>query len=382
MEYSEIFIPPGAHLQSYSSGGSSELVGNNIKFGVKGFDWEWLKDFKVALVGLRMGGSPNSFTALRESFYSLYMPQKSVSIIDLGDIEMESGATVSNGERVEYVLNKLLSVGIFPVVFAENMNSSIFLYGALKQSRKETNVSFILPHANMGDSKQPLSSANILAYMLADYGRELSALSLLGCQSYLTSSKDLLELQKYYCEVLRLGAIRDNERMAEPLLRDANLLCFSANAVRQSDASAANNPSPNGFYAEEACRLFRFAGFSEELKACYLGGFNCLNDIHKQTSNLLAQLIWHAIEGVANRVGEHPLLDLKSCRRLQVDLGTQDQQLVFYQGKITDRWWMEVPVGDSENKHLIACLKEDYEKASHFEIPDRWLWFLKKYALS
>ncbi|MDR2937489.1 MAG: hypothetical protein LBU92_00940 [Prevotellaceae bacterium] len=373
MEYSEIFIPVPSHLQTANAAQSAERMGNAMKFGVKGFEWEWLSGFKIALVGLRKSGAPNSFSALREELYALFAPQKNVPIIDLGDVEL----TDSVGEKVAYALQRIFAEGVFPIVFSENMHNAEWVYNAVKAQHKNVAATFVLPHANVGSVHEPLCNENLLAHLMADYGRELSTLNLLGYQNYLTSPTDVKMLNKQYCELLRLGAIRDSILCAEPLLRDADLLCAGLNAVRQCDAPAAVEASPNGLYAEEMCRLLRYASFSDKLKACYLGSFNLANDnAQRQTAKLAAQLIWHVAEGFAYRVGDEPAKS-RMCRRLRVQMG-RGQHILFYQSKATDRWWMSVPVDGTANELAIPCLRDDYDRAAHGEIPDRWLWFYKK----
>jgi len=125
--------------------------------------------------------------------------------------------------------------------------------------------------------------------------------------------------------------------------------------------------------------LLRYASFSDKLKACCLGGFNLANDVQRQTAKLTAQLIWHVVEGIACRVGDVPTKP-RMCRKLQVHMG-KEQHILFYQSKITDRWWMAVPVDGTQQERIVPCLREDYDRAAHGEIPDRWLWFYKKYAV-
>jgi hypothetical protein len=187
-------------------------------------------------------------------------------------------------------------------------------------------------------------------------------------------------LEKNYCETLRLSTVRSDIQCAEAVLRNATLLCASMNAVRHSDAPAASQPSPNGLYTEEMCRLLRFAAFSNELKACFVGGFNFANDERGQTAMLTAQMLWHVIEGIASRVKEHPLAPKSNCRCVQVEMGKENQQIVFYQGKISQRWWMEIPTAEEAPKCIIACTQSDYEQAAHGEVPDRWLFFLNKFC--
>jgi arginase family enzyme len=378
MEYSDIFIPVNEHLQHFQKVTPATNV-NDIKFAVRGFDWEWLSDFKIGLVGLRSSGVPNCFNLLRESFYSLYLPQK-ISVIDLGDIEIAGGSIEENTERTAFALQQILLYGTFPLVFAENMRYSYWLYEALKIEHCPMSATYILSTGNVGAASEPLSETNFVAHTFADLMRELSHLSILAYQNYLTNFNDIQLLEKNYCETMRLSAVRSDMNRAESVLRDATMLCVSVGAVRQSDAPAVLSPSPNGLYTEEMCRLLRFASFSSELKAAFVGGFCLANDIRSQTAMLAAQMLWHIIEGISNRVKEHPLDAKPNCSCVQVEMGSENQQIVFYQGKKTQRWWMEVPAGAGAPKRIIACTHADYEQAAHGEVPDRWLWFLKKFA--
>jgi hypothetical protein len=380
LEYSDIFIPVAEHLQTSGAAKLSERWGSRIKYGVKGFDWDWLGDFKVALVGLRKHGAPNSFVALREELYALFAHGKSAPVIDLGDIEVAlPGGGNASGEKATCALHKLVAAGIFPIVFGENILKSSSVYDAVKAHRKDVTATFILPSASLGNAQEPLSGSNVLAHFMVDYGRELETLNVLACQTYLTSPADMQRLGDLYCELLRVGVIRENIMHAEPLLRDADVLCAGVNAVRQCDAPAAVDPSPNGLYAEEMCHLLRLAAFSDKLKACYIGNFNLANDSQRQTAKLIAQLIWYIADGFACRVNDDPA-EPKTCRRLQIEMGGKDQQFVFYQSKITDRWWMAVPVDKSATVRIVPCEQSDYQKALRLEIPDRWLWFYKKFA--
>ncbi|MGL4363673.1 MAG: hypothetical protein ACRCSB_00535 [Bacteroidales bacterium] len=352
---------------------SAEKINNHLKFALHGFEWEWLSKFKIALVGLRKIGAPNSFSTLRETLYSLYSPAKTPAFIDLGDIEI---STKSNNEKIIFALQKTLLQGVLPIVICENMHASILVYEALKSLEKKNATSFILPHANLGDATQPLSDTSILAHLMCDYERELETLNVIGYQNYLTSSSDVQELQSRYCELLRLSAIRDNPFLAEPLLRQSHMTALSLNAIRGSDAPATYHPQPNGLYAEEACRLMRISALSNQLRATYIGGFSLSTDVHGITASLLAQIIWHIIEGQVLKVEESPNKE-NSCRKIQVQVG-RGQKIVFYQGKITQRWWMEIPITQSSTTYLLPCLSDDYTQAAHGEIPLRWLWHYKK----
>jgi formiminoglutamase len=377
LEYTDIFLPVPAHLQHHAAALAPECWGNATKHGVRGFDWDWAATFNEALVGVRLPGMPNSVAAFREELYSLDIPDRPLQILDLGDIELDPASASSTHETLAYALQMLLARGVFPIVLGENMSSCVGVYEAVKAHRKSLAAALILPSATLGNAQEPLADGNLSAHLLADYGRELETFNLLGYQGYLSAPTDLRSLAERYCECLRLGASRDNIMQAEPLLRDADVLAASVSAIRQSDAPAAAEHSPNGLYAEEMCRLLQFAAASDKLLAAYLGGFSLTDDPYRQTTKLLAQLVWHIADGLAHRTGDDPAAG-RSCRKWRVELGRKGQQLLFYQGKASDKWWMRIPETETSPERIIPCLKEDYDKTLRMEIPDRWLWYYKK----
>jgi hypothetical protein len=54
-----------------------------------------------------------------------------------------------------------------------------------------------------------------------------------------------------------------------------------------------------------------------------------------------------------------------------------DKALVFLKHKISNRWWIEIPLLDGEPKYF-ACSEKEYELASKNEIPGLWLKYIQK----
>ena len=71
---------------------------------------------------------------------------------------------------------------------------------------------------------------------------------------------------KQKSELMRIGDVRKDIHLTEPLFRDSDVAIFDISAVRQSDAPGTICPSPNGFYGEEICLLARYAGISDNMK--------------------------------------------------------------------------------------------------------------------
>jgi len=191
-------------------------------------------------------------------------------------------------------------------------------------------------------------------------------------------------MEKLFFDVHRLGNLSGQIAYAEPVIRNANMVSFDVNAIRSSDAMASANATPNGFYAEEACQLCRYAGFNDKLTSIGFYEFNPAYDNNGQTAMLLAQMVWYFIDGVYNRKKDFPLNPKSQYLIYKTSLKHDEHELVFVKSKKTDRWWMQVPypTGGSKNErsHLVPCSYDDYKIAISGEMPDLWWRTYQKLA--
>jgi hypothetical protein len=198
----------------------------------------------------------------------------------------------------------------------------------------------------------------------------------LGYQVYFTSQDSLRVMDKLYFDVHRLGELSGNIAVAEPVIRNANMISFDMSAIRSSDALGNANAGPNGFNGAEACQIARYAGFNDKLSSIGFYEFNPAYDNNGQTALLLAQMIWYFIDGVYNRKRDFPLNPKSQYIIYKTNLKHGDHELAFVKSKKSDRWWMQVPypAGGSPNErfHLVPCLYEDYKTAVSGEMPDLW----------
>jgi len=198
--------------------------------------------------------------------------------------------------------------------------------------------------------------------------------SLMGHQTYLSDPDEFKQIQKAGGELFRLGSVRENLEEVEPILRDSDLLLLNIRSIQMSDAPAVSNGTPNGFSAEEACQIMRYAGLSDQTSAIGIFGFDPSNDIHGQSAQLIAQMLWCAIDGFYNRKKDYPMLNKKDFIRYTTYFDNEEQKIVFLKSRKSDRWWMEVPVmGQNKQINLVPCSYADYESACQEEIPERWI---------
>ena len=231
-------------------------------------------------------------------------------------------------------------------------------------------VSVVAPSANV-KTQEP--------YKTILENSHLDLFSVIGFQTYNTSSNDITWLQEHYYETLRLGAFRENFALAEPLLRESNHVFFDLNALRACDAPEIRQPSPNGLYAEEMCQLATFAGRAPKLKTFRLFGYIPTLSPHTLVAQIAAQVLWHLLEGIAvhhqfnipNTINTH-------IKKIIVDMGENGQALEFLNDTLTQHWWLQIPITNGEYRY-VACLREDYECACNREVPARWLQYFQKF---
>ena len=163
-------------------------------------------------------------------------------------------------------------------------------------------------------------------------------------------------------------------------MRDADVVSIDIGCVRQSEAPANNNASPNGFYGEDICAIARYAGISDKVTSFGIYEYNSKLDSNYQTASLIAQMIWYFIEGVNARAKDYPFVTKENYQKFTVLL-SDDDPINFYKSDKSGRWWMEINL-ISNNKHkrhaLIPCNYRDYEQALKQKMPDRWFKALQK----
>lgn len=227
-------------------------------------------------------------------------------------------------------------------------------------------------------------SGNSNAGLLSHFAEDplVGSFSILGFQSYRFDPKLLTTLQHRYFEDMRLGALRDDITLCEPMLRECNCAFIDMRSVRYSDYPYSNEANPNGMYAEELCTVARYIGMAVEPHSIFIYGEESLTDGITICNRLTAEVIWHICEGIASNIPETPENEEsdENFQKKIVSLGDNGQNISFTTSCNTGRWWMEIPDKEGRNR-LVPCSSNDYRMACSGEIPLKWLFFYQKYSL-
>jgi formiminoglutamase len=360
-DHSETDAPEGTFLHKHVS-----FIQDDTSFSSK------LK-YDVALLGVPDNENSKTFEAagqIKKKLYELVPLSSALNIIDLGNIK--PGHTYTDTcyaiREVTVFINQL-DVIVLLIGGTSKFNMGSFL--ASEKMNSPVNMVTIDSVINRG--KIPLLAMPDLNLEHPEDITSLFNYINIGYQSYFVDKKLLNFIDDSYYEAYRLGYVRANLKEMEPVLRDANLISFSLNAVKHSDAPGTKFSSPNGLYGDEACQLAFYAGHSNRIKSFGLFDVAYEIDFHSITAMLAAQIIWYFLEGLSNAIFEEPDTTPENFTKFLIHLSESDQHIAFYRSNLTNRWWMEISYPDNNRNLLLSCSEADYELACQQDIPDRWL---------
>ncbi len=339
-----------------------------------------LEKAQVVILGIEedrnsvVRGSAEAPDAIRKQLYSLNRIDSRFKILDLGNIPAGKNENDSYF-ALKDVCESLIRLDKTVIILG---GSQDLTFGITK-AFEDTTFSLINvdPRIDFIKGAKKINSENYLNFIF-EKSDNLFSHSTLAYQNYFTDALEIDQVSSHLSESKRLGQVRYNILEIEPFLRQADILSFDLNAVRQMEAPGQYFASPNGLYAEEACQLSRYAGLSEQMKVA--GFFNLIPALDHQnvSSKLMAQIIWHFLEGVHSRANEVPPGKDDEFNHFMVDLEDIDLPITFYQSRKTGRWWMQITDEQQTFEELIPCTREDYELTARNEIPDRWWRNIRK----
>lgn len=375
------------HTPHYSNAEGAQRLADRIE--VHRFDHQPdLEGVRAVIMGIPDGrgsgdneGCSEAAQAIREWLYRLTPHRGWETVVDLGNLR--TGITSADtAAAVRTVTEECLSMGIIPIVIGGGQDLTVPMYEALGILGKPTNVVAIDSRLDFGADPDNRTASNYLNDVILHEPNYLFDFINIGHQGYLTDPDTLELLDQLQFEAIRLGEVIGNPASMEPILRDADLISMDASSIRAADHPAHDAAGPNGIDAMTACAIGRYAGMSDRLKAIGLFEHNPDLDDRGRGAHLMAQVIWHILEGIFSQKADYPKCNLEEYTRYTVDLDDVKHQIVFLKSPRSDRWWMEIPIpgrGNHIKKYYhAACSYDTYLEAASGKIPDRWWRVLQK----
>lgn len=367
-------------LNNYRDGQLGHLITTQV---------ENIEDFDIVLFDVEEDrGSINNkgcgagANEIRKYLYELFQADYTLKIADLGTIK--AGNLVTDTYfAIKECIDHCIKKNVVPIIIGGSQDLLYANYLAYTNQEQTVNLVSIDSRFALGETDDQINSNNVFSKIILHQPNVLFNFSNLAYQTYLVNQKELKLLDELFFDGLRLGAIKEDIRKAEPIIRNADFINFNLSAIAQPFAPANKNASPNGLTGEQACQLSRYAGMSDKLSSFGIFEYNPSIEDNGLTPHLIAQMIWYFMDGYYNRKKDFPACNKKEYTKYTVTIEDGNQELVFYKSPKSDRWWMEVPYHfnllKKYSRHLmLPCSYEDYLTALENEIPERWFQTFKK----
>lgn len=364
------FFEPGSIQWKYS-------LGKEIEKTTLALSPENIYQLDVAIIGIPFDSSNDhnlteTIDSIRKEIYLLAKPNNLANVADFGNIKT-AGSLKANLQALRDITEYFNELKIVTVVIGGSQDLTIGICEAYKTDAYFS-LTCIDAFLDIKKGKESLNSSNYLSYIFKNQPH-LFQFNLVGFQSHFVANEYLSKITAINQHV-RLGLVRENILLTEPVFRNSDVISFDLGAVIHSEAPGSRNFLPNGLRSEEACQLAKYAGINNRVKVFGLFEIQPENDINNITLKLSAQIIWYFLEGISNRIQELPGIN-KDFIVYQVEVKNVDKPLVFLKNTISNRWWLEVPLMYGEPKYF-ACSEKEYNLASNNEIPGLWLKYIQK----
>jgi hypothetical protein len=153
---------------------------------------------------------------------------------------------------------------------------------------------------------------------------------------------------------VRLSDLREDLSLAEPCIRDSDVMIFNCDSLSAAEAGYLTGMSGSGLTVIEACQLFRYAGAAQSLFSAGIYGYSQDQDDSGMMGNAIAQMIWYLLEGSTLR--EDP--EKTQLTQYHVQSKDHEHALLFFKSELSGRWWIENKTG-----RKVPCSYQDYRKA-------------------
>ncbi len=389
MEISMFLEPVPVNCFDDTSYQGKNTLGNTFDIYRDKDSFPELENVQLVLLGIKEDrgstdnkGCSDGTDEVRQALYPLFNHWKDLKIADIGDIY--PGKEISDTYyAVNQVLSELMKHHVVPIIIGGSQDMTYPMFQVHEALGKLVNITAIDPVFDLGNDETALNSSTYLSRIILHEPNFLFNFTNIGYQTYYVDNDSIELMKQLLFDVYRLGNIKSNIELSEPLIRNANIVSFDMRAIRAADAPGVRNASPNGFDGEEACRMTRYAGLNSKLSSIGFFEYNPHFDENNRTASLMAEMIWYFIEGFSNRQDDFPSLESSDFRHYNVQLADGKETILFLCHKITGRWWIDLSFMRAddpryERHHFIPCSKEDYDQAMRDELPDKWWQFYQK----
>lgn len=344
-----------------------EKIGGQIKKHTQENGFPDLDEVKIAL--FTIDDLEFSSHYFRHHFYNLYPSiHWNHSIADLGILPFTNISETN--EQIKEITNKLISKGITPLILGKHQELTYGMYRAYDNLEQQVNLVCIDALFDFGNAENFISQESYMTQILTETPSNLHHFANLGYQTYYNPKEATQMLDKMKFEYHRLGEVANKLELAEPILRNADLISLDMSSIEACNLGIEDG-YPNGFSNREICAIARYVGLGIQISS-----FGIFEIPHTQrATHLLAQIVWYFIEGQNFQLKEYPSLSNKNFTKYIVMID-ENLTIEFFQSNLSGRWWI-LPEKSSKGIGMLPCNESDYIEACNKKIPNRWVYLYR-----
>ncbi|MDP2060193.1 MAG: arginase family protein, partial [Flavobacteriaceae bacterium] len=219
----------------------NQALGKTVRFHTDNESPFDLSNIRLALLSIKDKYDKKTnvdFSKIREQFYSLFPGNWDHAIADLGTV-----VAAENFEHTNYLLQNTLEVliknNIIPIILGGSQKYAYSNYRAYESLEHLVNVVNIDHRFDLGNASIPIEGHSFAGKMVVEKPIILFNYANLGYQSYLNPIEETDLMENLYFEKYRLGEIKSDITLAEPVLRDADIVCIDYNSIKSNETGFA-----------------------------------------------------------------------------------------------------------------------------------------------
>jgi len=172
--------------------------------------------------------------AIRIQLYRLMVGNWNSTIIDIGDVE-EGNKVEDTYFVVKEIVGGLLEENIIPILLGATQDITFPTYRAFDKIKSMVNMVAIDSRFDFGEDDELVSSHSYMSKIITDKPNNLYNFSNIGYQSYFNAQEEIDLMERLFFDAYRLGDIASNIQLAEPVLRNADIVSLDMRAISGGD---------------------------------------------------------------------------------------------------------------------------------------------------
>ncbi|MCX7954558.1 MAG: hypothetical protein N3A01_05135 [Bacteroidales bacterium] len=322
--------------------------------------------FKVILLSVLF--NENNITKAIEIIKILYNfseIETKIKVLNAGNLK--KGHTFND---VIYALRdiyeEIIDKNQISIVLTDNVYITLGIYLAYELKKKILNISEITSFFSC--------NKHFLNDITKRKEKTLLNYTFIGLQKHLTNRKSLNFIERNKFDYLYLSEVQEDPLIAEPFIRDSNIIIFNYNSLINSYLDNYDIINPNGFTPQDLCLFASYYG------QCEVNGtiIILIDDNNKVNLVNYSQIIWYFLENFKYRCNDYPIMPLKKMEKINVKIGKKNF-ITFYKSPRTQRMWIEIPVKKLSKTIIVPCSEKEYLQSKNGILPLKWIKYTEKF---